>query len=54
MNLSRLFTVQLSMFFVVFSNSDILSHSEVFVNNFFILFCFVFEAVRCHSFATAC
>ena len=35
MNLSRLFTVQLSMFFVVFSNSDILSHSEVFVNNFF-------------------
>ena len=36
MNLSRLFTVQLSMFFVVFSNSDILSHSEVFVNNFFI------------------
>ena len=25
MNLSRLFTVQLSMFFVVFSNSDILS-----------------------------
>ena len=26
MNLSRLFTVQLSMFFVVFSNSDILSH----------------------------
>jgi len=54
MNLSRLFTVQLSMFFVVFSNSDILSHSEVFVNNFFILFCFVFETVRCHSFATAC
>ena len=38
MNLSRLFTVQLSMFSVVFSNSDILSHSEVFVNNFFILF----------------
>ena len=36
MNLSRLFTVQLSMFFVVFSNSDILSRSEVFVNNFFI------------------
>ena len=36
MNLSRLFTVQLSMFFVVFGNSDILSHSEVFVNNFFI------------------
>ena len=36
MNLSRLFTVQLSMFSVVFSNSDILSHSEVFVNNFFI------------------
>jgi len=43
MNLSRLFTVQLSMFFVVFSNSDILSHSEVFVNNFFILFCFALK-----------
>ena len=36
LNLSRLFTVQLSMFFVVFSNSDILSRSEVFVNDFFI------------------
>ena len=38
MNLSRLFTVQLSMFFVVFSNSDMLSQSSVLVNNFFILF----------------
>ena len=43
MNLSRLFTVQLSMFFVVFSNSDILSYSEVFVNNFFI---FLFQLFR--------
>ena len=43
MNLSRLFTVQLSMFFVVFSNSDILSRSEVFVNNFFI---FLFQLFR--------
>ena len=42
-NLSRLFTVQLSMFFVVFSNSDILSQSSVLVNNFFILFCFVLK-----------
>ena len=38
MNLSRLFTVQLSMFFVVFSNSDMLSHSGAFVNNFFFFF----------------
>ena len=52
MNLSRLFTVQLSMFFVVFSNSDILSHSEVFVNNFFI---FLFQLFRADvlSFLTA-
>ena len=52
MNLSRLFTVQLSMFFVVFSNSDILSHSEVFVNNFFI---FLFQLFRVDvlSFLTA-
>ena len=44
MNLSRLFTVQLSMFFVVFSNSDILSRSEVFVNNFFIFLFQLFQA----------
>ena len=52
MNLSRLFTVQLSMFFVVFSNSDILSYSEVFVNNFFI---FLFQLFRADvlSFLTA-
>ena len=52
MNLSRLFTVQLSMFFVVFSNSDILSRSEVFVNNFFI---FLFQLFRADvlSFLTA-
>ena len=52
MNLSRLFTVQLSMFFVVFSNSDILSRSEVFVNNFFI---FLFQLFRADvlSFSTA-
>ena len=52
MNLSRLFTVQLSMFFVVFSNSDILSRSEVFVNSFFI---FLFQLFRADvlSFLTA-
>ena len=52
MNLSRLFTVQLSMFFVVFSNFDILSRSEVFVNNFFI---FLFQLFRADvlSFLTA-
>ena len=38
MNLSRLFTVQLSMFSVVFSNFDSLSQSPVSVNNFFIYF----------------
>ena len=43
MNLSRLFTVQLSMFFVVFSNSDMLSYLQVFVNNFFI---FLFQLFR--------
>ena len=43
MNLSRLFTVQLSMFSVVFSNSDMLSHLQVFVNNFFI---FLFQFFR--------
>ena len=43
LNLSRLFTVQLSMFFVVFSNSDMLSHLQVFVNNFFI---FLFQFFR--------
>ena len=43
MNLSRLFTVQLSMFFVVFSNSDMLSYLQVFVNNFFI---FLFQFFR--------
>ena len=52
MNLSRLFTVQLSMFFVVFSNSDTLSRSELFVNNFFI---FLFQLFRADvlSFLTA-
>ena len=45
LNLSRLFTVQLSMFFVVFSNSDMLSHLQVFVNNFFI-FLFLFQFFR--------
>ena len=43
LNLSRLFTVQLSMFSVVFSNSDMLSHLQVFVNNFFI---FLFQFFR--------
>ena len=43
MNLSRLFTVQLSMFFVVFNNSDMLSHSVVFVNNFFIFLFQLFQ-----------
>ena len=40
------------MFSVVFSNSDILSHSEVFVNNFFI---FLFQLFRADvlSFVTA-
>ena len=40
------------MFFVVFSNSDILSRSEVFVNNFFI---FLFQLFRADvlSFLTA-
>ena len=39
MNLSRLFTVQLSMFVVVISNSlYILSYLQVVVNNFFIFF----------------
>ena len=52
MNLSRLFTVQLSMFFVVFSNSDMLSHSGVFVNNFFI-FLFSFLKLMCCRFSTA-
>ena len=52
MNLSRLFTVQLSMFFVVFSNSDMLSHSAVFVNNFFIFLFQLFQA-DVLSFSTA-
>ena len=52
MNLSRLFTVQLSMFFVVFSNSDMLSHSGAFVNNFFI-FLFSFLKLMCCRFSTA-
>ena len=43
LNLSRLFTVQLSMFSVIFSNSDMLSHLQVFVNNFFI---FLFQFFR--------
>ena len=51
MNLSRLFTVQLSMFFVVFSNSDMLSHSGAFVNNFFI-FLFSFLKLMCCRFLT--
>ena len=52
MNLSRLFTVQLSMFFVVFSNSDMVSYSVVFVNNFFI---FLFQLFQTDvlSFSTA-
>ena len=52
MNLSRLFTVQLSMFFVVFSNSDMLSHSVVFVNNFFIFLFSFLKLMRCR-FSTA-
>ena len=36
MNLSRLFTVQLSMFFVVFSNSDRIPPLPGFVNIFLI------------------
>ena len=44
-NLSRFFTVQLSMFVVVISNSlYILSYLQVVVNNFFIFLC-------CRSFA---
>ena len=45
-NLSRFFTVQLSMFVVVISNSlYILSYLQVVVNNFFIFF------LCCRSFA---
>ena len=48
MNLSRLFTVQLSMFFVVFSNSDI---PQLFlsVNNFF-KFIFSDFSINCSNF----
>ena len=40
------------MFFVVFSNSDMLSHSGAFVNNFFI-FLFSFLKLMCCRFSTA-
>ena len=58
-NLSRFFTVQLSMFVVVISNSlYILSYLQVVVNNFFIFLCCLSNATTlisyhvCHCLST--